>query len=58
MSVLTALVAVLVGRVLGYGQQAWRDRREAQLAARLLADELVFSKDELMKPSRHIGRQP
>ena len=44
---LTALVAVLVGWLLGFGQQAWRDRREAKLAARLLLDELLYSKAEL-----------
>lgn len=48
MDVLTALIAVLIGWLLGYGQQSWRDRREAQLATRLLVDELLFSKAELV----------
>jgi hypothetical protein len=48
MDVLTALIAVFVGWLLGFGQQAWRDRREAQLAARLLVDELLFNKAELV----------
>jgi hypothetical protein len=47
MSVLLALVLLFVGWLLGFGQQAWRDRHEAQLAARLLAAELLQNQMEL-----------
>jgi hypothetical protein len=42
-----ALVGVVLGWLLGFGQQALRDRREGQLAARLLIHELGTNAAEL-----------
>lgn len=47
MDVVIGLVAVFVGWFLGFGQQAWRDRREAQLATRLIIHEIGLNKAEL-----------
>jgi hypothetical protein len=57
MEALIALLAVFFGWLLGFGQQAWRDRREAQYAARLLIHELGINAAELDSRARSDWRE-
>lgn len=58
MEVAFAFGGILFGWLLGFGQQAWRDRREGQIAARLLASELGAQRAELAGRRDHLGWDP